>query len=84
MKLSYARSAGTFVELIDLENFEGDVIAFVQFKKYTLILKCKHLEILMQVLNVDGIKIGNTIFILPTTKFSSTSKYCHMVCYTSP
>ena len=52
---------------------EWHVIVFVQFEKYASILKCKHLEFLMQVLNVDGIKLGNTRLILPTTKFSSAS-----------
>ena len=45
---------------------------FVLFEKYALILKCKHLEFLMQLLNVDGIKFGDTKLILPIAKFSST------------
>ena len=43
------------------------------FEKYVSILKCKHLEFLMQVLNVDGLKVGNATLTLPTTKFSSIS-----------
>ena len=43
----------------------------MQFEKYASILKCKHLELLMQVL--DGIKFGNTKLILPAAKFNSTS-----------
>ena len=49
------------------------MIVFVLFEKYASILKCKHLECLMQVLNVDKVKFGSTKLILPTVKFSSTS-----------
>ena len=35
------------------------------------ILKCKHLEFLMQLLYDGGIKFGNTQAIAPTTTFSS-------------
>ena len=52
---------------------EEHVIVFVQIEKCALILQCKHLEFLMQVLNVDGIKFGNTKLILPPAKFSSMS-----------
>ena len=63
------------------------------FEKYASILKCKHLECLMQVLNVDGVKFGSTKLILPTVKFSSTSIFllydilyisiwCLVGCYT--
>ena len=37
-----------------------------------------HIKILIQVLNVEGIKLGNTQLILPTTKFSSISGYMGM------
>ena len=39
------------------------------FVKHASILKCMFL---MQVLNGDGVKLGDTKLILPTTKFIST------------
>ena len=42
------------------------------FVKYAVILKCKHLEFLMQVLNVSRIKFDDSKFILLTATFSST------------
>ena len=42
------------------------------FEKHALILKCKHLEFLMQELNVGGIKFDDTRLILPFAKFNST------------
>ena len=68
-----ARSAGTFVEWIDLEN-----LYLCNLKKYALILKCKHLEFLMQVLNVDGMKFGNTKLILPVTNLVPRQYYCYV------
>ena len=51
------------------------------FEKYALILNCKHLKCLMQVLNVDGINVGNTKLILPTAKFISTSSFILYMLY---
>ena len=34
--------------------------------------ECNNLECVMQAVNVGGIKFGNTLLILPTTKLNST------------